>query len=109
VAQTAYMPGGAKILILQGADWISTASGSERPLAKSPLATARGTDSSPRSRSCRRPTYSLRGFFSRYFIAGCANNSSRSFLPSALIQKRRKLSGLRYPSRSVFWKRKQYC
>jgi len=36
-----------KIWISQGADWISTASGSERPLAKAPLATARGTDSSP--------------------------------------------------------------
>jgi hypothetical protein len=32
------MPGGAKIWISQGADWISTASGSERPLAESPLA-----------------------------------------------------------------------
>src|SRR5262245_66397525 len=38
-----------KIWISQGADRISTASGSERPLAKIPLATARGTDSSPES------------------------------------------------------------
>jgi hypothetical protein len=28
----------------ENADWISTASGSERVLARSPLATARGTD-----------------------------------------------------------------
>jgi len=46
-----YMSGGARIRISQGADWISTASGSERPFAKAPLATARGTDSSPQSRS----------------------------------------------------------
>src|SRR5262245_36511205 len=38
-----------KIWISQGADRISTASGSKRPLAKIPLATARGTDSSPQS------------------------------------------------------------
>jgi len=42
----------AKIWISQCADWISTASGSERPLEKAPLATARGTDSSPQSGSC---------------------------------------------------------
>jgi hypothetical protein len=44
---------GAKIWITQGVDWISTTSGSERPSAKSPLATVRGTDSSPQSRSWR--------------------------------------------------------
>jgi hypothetical protein len=37
----------ARTRILQGADWISTASGSERPSTKASLATARGTDSSP--------------------------------------------------------------
>jgi hypothetical protein len=47
-----YIPGGAKIWTSQGADWISTGSGSERPLAKTPLATAPGTDSSPQSRYC---------------------------------------------------------
>jgi len=41
-----------KIWISQGVDWISTASGSERSLRQRPLATARGTDSSPQSRSC---------------------------------------------------------
>ncbi|HZF39116.1 MAG TPA: transposase, partial [Blastocatellia bacterium] len=40
-----------KIWISQGVDWISTASGSERSLRQRPLATARGTDSSPQSRS----------------------------------------------------------
>src|SRR5262245_10448664 len=35
----------------QGIDWVSTASGSERRLAPTPLATARGTASSPQSRS----------------------------------------------------------
>jgi len=43
----------ASIWISQDADWISTASGSERPLPKAPLATARGTDSSPQFRSWR--------------------------------------------------------
>src|SRR5262245_27151320 len=43
--------GHSKIWISLVADWISTASGSERPLAKAPLATARGTYSSPQSRS----------------------------------------------------------
>jgi hypothetical protein len=47
------MPGGAKIGISQDIDWISTASGSERTLAKASLATARGTDSSPQSRFWR--------------------------------------------------------
>jgi len=47
------MTGGVKIWISRGIDWIGTASGADLSLRQRPLATARGTDSSPQSRSWR--------------------------------------------------------
>jgi hypothetical protein len=47
------MTGGVKIWISRGIDWIGTAIGAELSLRQRPLATARGADSSPQSRSWR--------------------------------------------------------